>query len=275
MKYINKNSNRGIVNLFADFIVKKINKTTQYDVVIEVVDCGRFLVVNGMTNCEEILDIMTVKEEFMTEYKTLLTIFGYEHINIIDLIIYKHELVKKDEHFFTLYSNNIRPYYHKDVTDFVQNSTTDYKFHSVNYTHQLEPEIDFSEENVSNLDYYTYNPLNITSEFPYGHSLSMGRSNLYYSEYICNQIFDIIGASEITFKFSLSQNKDEDFNIRIKSNGIYKEETIKSLILDVFDFNISKFQHGILSYDIIEDITIPFGDKPWLIRDRVKDLVVF
>jgi hypothetical protein len=27
MKYINENSNRGIVNLFADFLVKEINKT--------------------------------------------------------------------------------------------------------------------------------------------------------------------------------------------------------------------------------------------------------
>jgi hypothetical protein len=38
MKYINENSNRGLVNLFSDYIVNQINKDKQYDVVIEVTD---------------------------------------------------------------------------------------------------------------------------------------------------------------------------------------------------------------------------------------------
>ena len=42
MKYFNEKSNKGIVNLFADFLVKEINKTNQHDVVIEVTDCGKF-----------------------------------------------------------------------------------------------------------------------------------------------------------------------------------------------------------------------------------------
>ena len=95
MKYINQKSNRGIVNLFADFVLKEINKDKEYDTTIEVTDCGRFFVINGMTNSENILNITTVKEDFVKENKTLLTIFGYEHINVIDLILYKQELVKK------------------------------------------------------------------------------------------------------------------------------------------------------------------------------------
>ena len=35
-------------------------------------------------------------------------------------------------------------------------------------------------------------PLQITSEFPYGYSLDMGRRNLYYTEYVCNHLLSHI-----------------------------------------------------------------------------------
>ena len=79
MKYFNEKSNKGIVNLFADFLVKEINKTNQHDVVIEVTDCGKFLVVNGMTSSSKILDMVQIKDNFVSEYETLLTDFGYSN----------------------------------------------------------------------------------------------------------------------------------------------------------------------------------------------------
>jgi hypothetical protein len=47
------------------------------------------------------------------------------------------------------------------------------------------------------------------------------------------------------------------------------------MVLDVFDFDMLKFKSTIKSYDIIEDLTKPFDKKPWLIKDRIKDLVIF
>jgi hypothetical protein len=29
------------------------------------------------------------------------------------------------------------------------------------------------------------------------------------------------------------------------------------------------------NYDIIEDTTLPFDKKPWLTRDKIKDLILF
>jgi hypothetical protein len=55
-----------------------------------------------------------------------------------------------------------------------------------------------------------------------------------------------------------------------------KNEKIKSMILDVFDFNISKFEVEYLTnYDIDLDLSNPFLDKPWLIKDKSKDLILF
>lgn len=276
MKYINENSNRGIVNLFADFLVKEINKTQTYDAVIEVTDCGKFFVVNGMTNSDKILDLVKIKEIFFENHKSQLKNFGYDFINIIDLIVYNRDLKKKTDYTFDFY-NSERPIYHNNIIvnilEFPQP-----KFNSITYNNRLEYELDYSEEDTSNLEYYTYSPLNITSEFPHGYSLSMGRQELYYSEYICNQLFDVILSTnkytQLTFKYS-SIKVDEDNQIDISVNSIYPKKDIISMVLDVFDFDMLVFNDRIKDYDIMEDITNPFGDKPWLVKDRIKDLILF
>jgi hypothetical protein len=272
MKYINENSNRGLVNLFSDYIVNLINKTHQYDVVIEVTDCGKFFIINGMTNSEKILDMVKVKETFLETYKPLLTNFGYENVNVIDLIMYDRDLSKKTDYTFDFY-NSTRPIYHYNVINTLVDNPQ-LKFNSISYTTKLEYELDYSEDDTSNLDYFTYAPLNISSEFPHGYSLSMGRQELYYSEYISNQLLDILLTDKLTFKYS-SVKVDEDNQIDIKSNTLYVKKDVISMVLDVFDFDMLIFNNKIKDYDIIEDLTKPFDKKPWLVKDKLKDLILF
>ena len=272
MKYINENSNRGLVNLFSDYIVKEINKTHQYDVVVEVTDCGKFFIVNGMTNSDKVLDMVKVKETFLETHKSLLTNFGYENVNIIDLIMYDRDLKKKTDYTFDFY-NSTRPIYHYNLINTLVDDSQP-KFNSIQYTNRLEYELDYSEDDTNHLEYFTYAPLNITSEFPHGYSLSMGRQELYYSEYICNQLFNVILTNKVTFKYS-SIKVDEDNQIDIKSNSIYPNKDITSMVLDIFDFDMLVFNDKIKDYDIMEDIRNPFGDKPWLIKDKLKDLILF
>jgi hypothetical protein len=85
----------------------------------------------------------------------------------------------------------------------------------------------------------------------------------------------VINSNKILFNISTLKNQDDDFNIRIISDSMYQEGTIKSMILDVFDFNLNKFQTTILDYDVSEDLNNPIGGKPWLIHDRTKDLIIF
>ena len=278
MKYINENSNRGLVNLLSDYIVNLINKDHQYDVVIEVTDCGKFFVINGMTNSNKILDMVKVKENFFESYKSLMTTFGYENVNIIDLIMYDRDLKKKTDYTFDFY-NSSRPLYHRNlILEFELIENPQPKFNSITYNNRLEYELDYSEDDTSNLDYFTYAPLNITSEFPHGYSLSMGRQELYYSEYICNQLFDVILSTnqyaQLTFKYS-SIKIDEDNQIDISVNSIYPKKDIISMVLDVFDFDMLVFNDKIKGYDIMEDITHPFNNKPWLVKDKLKDLILF
>ena len=102
----------------------------------------------------------------------------------------------------------------------------------------------------------------------------MGRQELYYSEYICNQLFDVLLIDKLTFKYS-SVKVDEDNQIDIISNSIHPKKDIISMVLDVFDFDMLMFNDKIKNYDIIEDTTLPFDKKPWLTRDKIKDLILF
>jgi hypothetical protein len=272
MKYVNENSNKGLVSLFADFLVKEINKTHNYDVVIEVTDCGKFFIVNGLTNTDKILDMVNMKEEFSKEHKSLLEKFGYTNLNIIDLIVYGQELAKKTDYTFDFYSST-RPSYHNNVIKTIVENPQPL-FNYVQYTTKLEYELDYSENDISNLDYFTYAPLNISSEFPHGYSLSMGRQEFYYSEYISNQLLDILLTDKLTFKYS-SIKMNEDNQIDIISNTIHPKKDVISMTLDVFDFDMLVFNDKIKGYDIMEDLTNPFGDKPWLVKDKLKDLILF
>jgi hypothetical protein len=47
------------------------------------------------------------------------------------------------------------------------------------------------------------------------------------------------------------------------------------MVLDNFDFNLPSLQNKISGYDILKDILEPTGEKPWLIKDKKKGLVIF
>ena len=115
----------------------------------------------------------------------------------------------------------------------------------------------------------------ITSEFPYGYGLDTGRLGYYYSEYIVNHLFNITNSSSIDFRFS--SQVDDDMEVKIDISLYYSllpNEYIKSMVLDVFNFDMSEFKNELQSYDLLDDLKDPFGKKPWLVKDMIGDIVV-
>ncbi len=268
MDYIRLNTNRGLTNLLSDFILLEIIQNEKYDAIIEVSDFGRFFVVNGMTSRKEILNLSEITSKFKNEYSDLLSELNYEELNVIDLIIYDNELVKKEEFWFTFY-NTERPCYSQKI---IEQSTTDLNYQKISNS---SIELDFSENRTNDLEFFTYTPLNISSEFPHGYSFNMGRGHYYYSEYICNHLFKTLMCDEIKFKCSTIKDLNDDYNINIITNSTYNKEKTKSLVLDVFDFNLNKFKNKLVDYNYIKDITEPLGEKPWLVKDNIKNIIVF
>lgn len=229
MRLINKNSRRGIVNLFADFIVSKIDPKERS--IIQITDCEVFMVLNGQTTSEIELNIDELKNEFNETYKDILKSLGLEHFNVINIIKYGVDIVP------------------------IQTGWVDTNKNV------------FVEENES------FGEISISSEFPYGYSLRTGRSMVYYSHYILNQISSTIGSDNMFIHF-LPKVEDE-MDIKVITNSMYDSKTIKSLILDVFDFDLEDFSNRMESYDITQDILNPEGEKPYLVQDRLEDVIIF
>jgi hypothetical protein len=229
MRLINKNSRRGIVNLFADFIVSKIDPKERS--IIQITDCEVFMVLNGQTTSEIELNIDELKNEFNETYKDILKSLGLEHFNVINIIKYGVDILPIETGWVDT---------NKNV---------------------------FVEENES------FSEISISSEFPYGYSLRTGRSMVYYSHYILNQISSTIGSDNMFIHF-LPKVEDE-MDIKVITNSMYDSKTIKSLILDVFDFDLEDFSNRMESYDITQDILNPEGEKPYLVQDRLEGVIIF
>jgi hypothetical protein len=231
MRKINKNSRRGIVNLFADFILTRIDK--KENSIIQVTDCETFFVINGQTTSETVLDIEKIKTDFSEWFGDILKDVGIEKINTIDIIHYGEEI------------NNIEKGWvnvNKDV--FIE-----------------EPEPIYE--------------LAITSEFPYGYSHNCGRLMTYYSHYIFNHMYSLMGTDEVKFYFTKEEDEDEDLKIKIVSDSKIDNKSIKSLILDVFSFDLSEFNETVKDYDLLQDILFPGKEKPYLKQDMLEHVILF
>lgn len=231
MRLINKNSKRGITNLFADFILSKID--TSHKSIIQVTDCGPFMVVNGLTTSEDLIDILKIKDEFIEKFSDILKSLDITNINIIDVIKYSQEINMNNKGWVIVSKSP--------------------------FNEEPEP----------------INELSISSEFPYGYSLDCGRLMTYYSHYVFNHMFNLLDVDEVSFYFTTEQDKNEDLKIKIISNSNIDKNSIKSLVLDVFDFDLTNFKSRLDTYDLIDDILDPEGEKPYLQQDMLEHVILF
>lgn len=231
MRKINKNSRRGVVNLFADFILTRIDK--KENSIIQVTDCESFMVVHGLTTSKDVLDLDKIKTDFFEWFKDILDEVEIKQINTIDIIRYGHEI------------NNIEKGW-VDVNKSV-------------FVEEPEPIMELS----------------VSSEFPYGYSLNCGRLMTYYSHYIFNHLYNSIGVDKVNFYFTKELDSNEDYKIRIVSDSKYNKDGIKSLILDVFSFDLEEFGERLKDYDLLQDILFPDEEKPYVKQDMLEHIIFF
>jgi len=230
MRKLEKNTRRYFVNLFADYILSKFNKSE--NTIIQVTDCENFVVVNGQTTSSNVLTLNELKIEFIESNKELFKSLNKESLNIIDIIKYEQEIADFPRAWITV---------NKSL-----------------YVNELDP---ISEINTS-------------SEFPYGHSLGCGRGILYYSHYIFNQMYSLLGVDKVYFHYSSDLNEDEDYRIKVMCDSQVPKKSIESLVLDCFDMDLTEFKERMSDYDFTKDVTYQTLDKPYLVQDRLKDIIL-
>lgn len=276
MKYVQNLSRSAFVNKFVNFIVSKYENK----VFIEATDFSNFIVVKGISLDKEIIDLIEIKEEFKERNPEYFS--SREHFNIIDLIDYDYSINLNDSVFSFTYYNSTRPIYHPEVLKFVEENKS-LMFETLSFSKKIVVQCDESSKN----EYFE----NITFDFPsisYKSSFPNGLSNkskwkilFYYGEYISYNLFKILLTDKITLDFqvdlpSIETTNLDKINVIVTANSQYNDSTITSLVLDVFDFNITKFKDEFLNnYDFQQEIDFPFESKPWLVYDKIKDLIIF
>ena len=272
MKYINPNSETGLVNLFADFILSEINKDNESVSVIKVTKYEPFFVVEGRTSSKDVLDLNEISNKFVKKYSHLISDNNLK-INIIDLIKYNMEITPVDYYNINFFSSE-RPLFSEEQINHILNEN--YLYETVDFNDSIELETLHKNSIYPILIEYN-NKINygcISSEFPYGFSLSMGRDMFYYLEYISNQVLTSSKSNSINFKY-IKDYENDTFEILIDCDGPYPNEKNKSIILDVFDFNLKKFTKDyLIGYDYYSDIENQISVKPWLVKDKLQELFI-
>jgi hypothetical protein len=230
MRKLEKNTRRYFVNLFADYLLSKFDKSE--NTIIQVTDCETFVVVNGQTTSDKEINLNDLKYDFMDEFSDLFKSLEIKDINVIDIIRYE-----------------------QNIDDLSK------AWVRVNKSIYVEEEDPFVE-------------ISITSEFPYGYSLGCGRGIYYYSHYMFNQMYTLLGVDNLMFKYNSELDENEDHKIKIVSDSTLPKQTIKDLVLDVFDMNVKEFSDCLTNYNLIEDITKPEDPKPYLVQDRLEDIIL-
>jgi len=117
--------------------------------------------------------------------------------------------------------------------------------------------------------------LNVSSEFPYGYSLNCGRLMTYYSHYVFNHMYSLMGVDNVNFYFTKEEDENEDLKIKIVSDSKYNKDIINSLVLDVFSFDLEDFKDYVNDYDLLQDILFPGKNKPYTKQDKLEHVIVF
>ena len=123
-------------------------------------------------------------------------------------------------------------------------------------------------------EYEPISEITISSEFPYGHSLGCGRGIYYYSHYIFNHMYSLLGVDQLYFRYSNKLDENEDYKIKVISNSKISKSTIENLVLDVFDMNLLEFKEKLSNYNFFNDILDPDSVKPYLVQDRLEDVIL-
>ena len=242
------NSRVYTINLFSDYLLTKIPHTEES--IFSVADCKNFIIIKGKTSHKEILDISSITKEFNEKYEPETPIS-----HTIDLIEYDCKLSKVKNLEFILHKSENCSYHKTQIEQFLLN----------------ESSFDFNcyPSEVSD------DKLIVTSEFPHGYSLNQGRLIYLYGKHIFYSIPTNYTDSSIIFNLSLNKNDDNDniisiFNVDKKS----EDETLKSAILDVFDFNMSWLSSEMKKVDWSIELTNPLEEYSF-IKKKNKDFIIF
>jgi hypothetical protein len=87
-------------------------------------------------------------------------------------------------------------------------------------------------------------------------------------------MYSLLGVDKVQFRYSINLDEEEDYKIKVICDSQIPKKTIESLVLDCFDMDLTEFKQRLSDYDFTKDITDQTLDKPYLVQDRLKDIIL-
>jgi len=235
------------INLFADFLLKKIglNSSTQ----ISIVDLNNFIVVKGKTDSKEIINLSESLTEFEKEFDKSLNQNKIK--NIIDLIDYDVEIKEVDDISFNFFNTEKCSYHHKQLEMYFANeSSWDFE--------NIPKKIDEKS-------------LYFTSEFPHGYSMNQGRLLYYFSKKIFYSIPPNYPVTSLTFEI----NKNHEDFIKVYDNFSNSYDyTLQSAILDCVNMNLEKLEKELKDLDLFQELMDPTNEHEVLKKNKPEIIII-
>lgn len=278
-------SGKNLCNIFADLIVKEINKLSpDAKTQIKVINVRSFFIVKGFTTSKNVINVSDILTELYQQYDENLI----KTVRVIDTIIYdkpfdtklnlgvneskKSKKIEKDLRGICnslqkegLYLN-LKIYENNLLYDFERPSEFDHDYISSNFT-----EYNCIKDDFSNDVYY--------SDLMYG--MSDNYEKYYY--FLLNKISHNLlnrGFSESLNVSVFSEKELEDVDsenvyFSILNNTTVNKEKLESLVLDNFSFKLSDLQNefNLSEFDVVSNLTESMYEPTWENYNNTRDLM--
>lgn len=235
-------SKKSRCNLFADYLIQKLGVCTNS--IFYVTDHKNFYVINGVTESKDIINLNEISEEFNKRYKN----FFSPITHTIDLIDYSVKIEPKER--FTSYL-----FLPSDNISFHPQLIQKYKETVGSYYHDGHRVLEYHQSDTP-----------VYSSFPHGFSLKQGRLFNYYAKHVGYNISRMLIG--VNFSIELIDSHVDPIGY-VNLDGTLDDESLKSYLLDSFDFNYEKFINKIQSEDLSNEVLDPLNDFNFL-KENVK-----
>jgi len=149
----------------------------------------------------------------------------------------------------------------------------------------IKYDVKFEEKNILFFEFYNnenlesmscisdskIEPITFKSDFPFGFSYKQGKSLYYYAKHIAYNLQSKYNWDKLSICIS-KENLEQNLKIYIDSCQI-ENESIKSSILDAFDFNYTSFEKALDNSDW--SVLISENSDPSIVKSLNKDLIIF
>lgn len=278
-------SGKNLCNIFADLIVKEINKVSPDAITeIKVINVRSFFIVKGFTSSEKIVNVSDILSDLYQGYDENLV----KTVRVIDVIIYNKKIDRKLN--INIQNNNQTKKIEGNLLVICNKLQKEgyylnLKVHDKNLFYDFEHSVEYVHEYIcSNFKGYNCIKDDFSNDV-YASDLIYGLSDNYekYYHFLLNKIsFNLLSRGFSTcLNLSISSNNNledidsDNINLSIHNKTTINNEKLESLILDIFSFKLSdiKNEFNLSDFDLIDSLTETDYVTCWENYNGTKDLM--